>query len=143
LYNTVSKNWGLWVFFLFCSIHLFFNLFLSGDNCSSVLCCFLPYNNVNQPWIYIYPSLLNLPQPPASHLSRSSHWADLPVLYNSFPLTILPMVMYMFQCYSLICPTLSLLPLLCPQIYSLCLCLYSCLANRFISTIFLDSIYMP
>ena len=26
---------------------------------------------------------------------------------------------------------------------SLCLCLYSCLANRFISTIFLDSIYMP
>ena len=32
--------------------------------------------------------------------------------------------------------------LLCPQVPSLCLCLYSCPAVRFISTIFLDSIYM-
>ena len=46
-----------------------------------------------------------------------------------------------FQCYCLnfSCP---LLPLLCPQVNSLCLCLYSCPANRFISTIFLDSTYM-
>ena len=35
-----------------------------------------------------------------------------------------------------------LLPPLFPQVFSLCLCLYSCPANRFISTIFLDSIYM-
>ena len=33
-------------------------------------------------------------------------------------------------------------PPLCPQVHSLHLCLYSCPANRFISTIFLDSIYM-
>ena len=33
-------------------------------------------------------------------------------------------------------------PPLFPQVFSLCLCLYSCPANRFISTIFLDSIYM-
>ena len=35
-----------------------------------------------------------------------------------------------------------LLPPLCPQVSSLCLHLYFCPANRFISTIFLDSIYM-
>ena len=34
-------------------------------------------------------------------------------------------------------------PLLCPQMYFLCPYLYSCPANRFFSTIFLDSIYMP
>ena len=31
---------------------------------------------------------------------------------------------------------------LCSQVCSLCLCLYSCPADRFISTIFLDSIYV-
>ena len=36
----------------------------------------------------------------------------------------------------------TLLPLLCPQVCSLCLHLLCCPANRFISTIFLDSIYM-
>ena len=36
----------------------------------------------------------------------------------------------------------TLFPTLCPQIHSLSLCLYSCLTNRFISTIFLDPIYM-
>ena len=47
--------------------------------------------------------------------------------------------MCMFQCYSL---NLShpLLPLLCPQVCSLCPSLYSCPANRVINTIFLDSI---
>ena len=47
----------------------------------------------------------------------------------------------MFPCYAL---NLShpFLPLLCPQVSSLCLCLYFCPANRFISTSFLDSIYM-
>ena len=47
--------------------------------------------------------------------------------------------MYIFQCYSL---HLShhLLPLLCLQVHSLCLCLYFCPAIKFISTVFLDSI---
>ena len=35
-----------------------------------------------------------------------------------------------------------LLSLLCPQVCPLCLCLYSCPENWFISTIFIDSIYM-
>ena len=36
----------------------------------------------------------------------------------------------------------SLLPALCLQVCSLCLCLYTCPTNRFNGTIFLDSIYM-
>ena len=48
------------------------------------------------------------------------------------------MVVYICQCYSL--SLSSLLPLLCPQVCFLCLYLYSCPANRFVSTIFLDSI---
>ena len=40
-----------------------------------------------------------------------------------------------------ICPTLSFTPL-CPWVQSLHLRLYSCPADRFISTIFLDYIYM-
>ena len=48
---------------------------------------------------------------------------------------------YMFQCYAI---DLShpLLPPLYPLVSSLCLPLFSHPANRFISTIFLDSIYM-
>ena len=49
--------------------------------------------------------------------------------------------MYMFPCYCLH-SSHPLLPLLCPQVCSLCLHLYSCPANRFISIIFLDSIHM-
>ena len=44
------------------------------------------------------------------------------------------------RCYSLI--SSPALPLLCPQVHFLCLHLYSCPANWFISTVFLDSIYM-
>ena len=40
-----------------------------------------------------------------------------------------------------VCPTLPFPPL-CPQVRSLCPCLYSCPVTRFNSTIFLDSIYM-
>ena len=36
------------------------------------------------------------------------------------------------------CPVLFF-PLLCPQVCSLCLCLYSCPTNRFNSTIFMNS----
>ena len=51
------------------------------------------------------------------------------------------MLVYICQCYPLH-STNPLLPLLCLQVCSPRLCLYSCPANRFISTIFLDSIYM-
>ena len=100
-------------------------------------------------WIsyrYTYaPSLWKLP--PSSHpiLSpcwhRASIWAHWARTTNFHWLSILRMVS-MFLCYSL---HLShpLLPNLCPQVCSLCLCLHFCPANRSISSIFLDSIYMP
>ena len=59
--------------------------------------------------------------------SSNSHW-----------LSVLHMVMYMFQCYCLK-SSQSLLPLLCSKIYSLYLCLLCCPASRIIGTIFLDS----
>ena len=46
-----------------------------------------------------------------------------------------------FPCYSLYSSHPLLSPL-CPQVCSLCLCLHCCTADRFISPIFLDSIYM-
>ena len=49
--------------------------------------------------------------------------------------------MYIFPCHSLNSFHL-LIPLLCPPVHSLRLCLYSGPANRFTSTIFLDFTYM-
>ena len=51
------------------------------------------------------------------------------------------MAICMFQCYS-VNSSHPLLPLPFPQVCSLCLHLYSCSTNRFIITIFLDSIYI-
>ena len=91
--------------------------------------------------IYIYlPSLLTTSLPP-SHPSRSSQGTRLGSLCyiaTSLNLAILHMVVciYVNATFS-ICPTFSL-PRLCPQVCSLCLRLHS--ADRFIRTIFLDSI---
>ena len=83
-----------------------------------------------------------LPLHPDPHLQiLTENRAGLSVLYSNFPLAILHMVIYMFQCCSLNSPY-HLLPLLCPQIYSLRPHLYSCPANRFNSIIFLDVIYL-
>ena len=99
-------------------------------------------------WIshrYTYvPSLLNLPptsQPFPPLWVFTEDWFELPESYRRFPLAILWVVMYMFQCYSLN-SSHPLLPPLCPQVCSLCLCLHCYPTNRFISTIFLDSIYI-
>ena len=50
------------------------------------------------------------------------------------------MIVYLCRCYFLK-SYYPLLPLLHPQVHSLCLHLHSCSANTFISIIFLDSIY--
>ena len=69
---------------------------------------------------------------PSMGLHRVGHvWSDLAAAA----------AVYMSQCYA-IDLSQPLLPPLCPQVSSLCLPLFSHLANRFISTIFLDSIYM-
>ena len=93
---------------------------------------------------YTYvPSLLNpLPSPIPSHSSRLSQSTGLNSLSytaNFHLLSTLYMVMYMFPCYSPNSPH-SLLSSLCLQVCSLCLHLHCFTENRFISTIFLNSI---
>ena len=89
------------------------------------------------------PSLLKLASTPyfiPALYAFTEHWVELPVLHSSFPLAIY-FTYGKFdsgQCYSLNASH-PLLPLQCPQVCSLCLCLYSSPANRFISTILLDS----
>ena len=58
---------------------------------------------------------------------------------TSHYLSILHLVMYIFQWHSLKLSS-SLLPLLCPQVHSVHVHLYPCLAKRFINNIFVDSI---
>ena len=60
---------------------------------------------------------------------------------NSHWLSTLHIVMYMFPCYFLKSSHL-LSPRLCPNVCSLCLHAGCGPVDRFISTIFLDSIYM-
>ena len=100
----------------------------------------LPYINRSQPQIYICP----LPLEPLSHLPPyptplTCHRAlDLSSVHHTENSHYLHMVMYMYQCCPSICPTLSFLQCVC----YLCLHLLCCSADGFISTIFLDSIYM-
>jgi len=79
-----------------------------------------------------HPILLGCPRAPA--LSALLHTSSLHWSY------ILHIVIYMFQCYSLI----SSYPHLLPHSPKVCLhlCLFSCLACRVIITSFLNSIYM-
>ena len=89
-------------------------------------------------YIYIYSFPLESPFPAPSHPYRSSQstWlSSLGYTANSHQLAILHMITYTVQCYSFNLSHL-LLPLLCPQVHSRCLRLYSCPANRFIRTIF-------
>ena len=84
------------------------------------------------------------PPPAPSHpsrLSRSTGLSSLLIRRIPTGCPVVHMVMWMLQCSSL---NLShpLLPPLCLWVCSLCLCLHCCLTNRFISTIFLDSIHM-
>ena len=87
---------------------------------------------MNQLYIYIYPhisSLLSLPP--------TKHWADLTVLCGCFPLAIY----FTFGSVYMSMPLSHFIPAYpspspCPQVHSLCLCLYSCPAPRFFRTIF-------
>ena len=100
---------------------------------------------INHMYTYV-PSLLNLPptsQPiPPLEIVREHHICKHSLLIQLIPIGYLfHIFLHMFPCHSL---HLShpLFPLPCPQVCSLCRYLHSCPANRFISTIFPDSIYM-
>ena len=117
------------------------------DNYFTILWRLLPYINMNQPWVYMYPPVLRpLPLSSPSHpsgLSQSTSFECLPCFmhWTWHWLSILHMVIYTFQCYSLILSHPRLLPhnlIVC----SLHLCLFCCLVYRIVVTIFLNSIYM-
>ena len=85
------------------------------------------------------PFSVSLPPSHPSRPSQSTKLSSLCYATASHWLSILHMVVYMFQCQSLYLYH-DLLPLLYPQVYSLCLCFHCSPAYRFISTIFLNSI---
>ena len=126
--------------------HYFLFKFLIRGSYFPILWWFLPYNNVNWPHVHI----CLLPLEPPSHrpphptplcYHRASAWGSLHHTANCHWLSVLHIVMYMFQCYSLPSPH-PLFPPLCPKVCSSCLHFLCCSASRIISTIFLDSIYM-
>ena len=100
-------------------------LYLSADflklgyNCFTVL-----HNKMNQLYVYIHPFLPGCPCPPPP-CPLGCHRAELPLLYGRFPLAI-----YFTLCHpNLQSPFHSTLSP--AHIYSLCLSLYSCPANRY------------
>ena len=56
------------------------------ENCFTILCWLLPYNNVNQPWVYLSP--LHLDPPPRLLQVVTEYCIEQPVLYSSFPLAV-------------------------------------------------------
>ena len=139
--TIIAADFNISFFFLKISLleYNFFTMFVS-------FCC--TTNKVNQLYVYIYPhipisppSCISLPHSLSHPLIHPSRWSQSTELIflcyaaASHQLSILHLVVYKCQCYSL---TLSQLPPLppCPQVHSLRLHLYCCPATRFISTVF-------
>ena len=89
----------------------------------------------SEPPSHLPPHLTPLGCPRAPALGAVLHASDL--LWSS----ILQMVIYRFQCYSLKSSHPRLLPL-SPKVWSLHLCLLCCPACRIVSTVFLNFIYI-
>ena len=118
-------------------------IYLLGGYYFTILCCFLPYIDMNQPWVYMSsPSWTHIPphtipqgHPSAPAVSALSHAVNLGWWSVSH------MIIYMFQSYSLKSSHSHLLPQ-SPKICSLHPCLFCCLTYRVSITIFLNSIFM-
>ena len=85
-----------------------------------------------------------LPPPSPSHPSGSSQCTRPKHLSHASNLdwwSVSPLIIYMFQCFSLWTSHPRLLPQ-SPKVCSVHLCLFFCFAYRVIVTIFLNSIYM-
>ena len=80
----------------------------------------------------------HLPPFPPSRLSQSTRLSSLSYIAASYQSSVLRVVVYMFQ-FSSLSLSHPLLPVLCVFFMSASL---SCSANRFISIVFLDSIYI-
>lgn len=102
-------------------------IFQLEENCFTILCWFLPYNNTNRPQLYIYPLLLEPPSTRLSHPFRSLQsirLGSLCYLAASHQPSALHMIVFICQCYFLH-KSCCLLPQLYPHVHSLHLCLHS------------------
>ena len=86
----------------------------------TMFCCFLPYNNTNQPWFYMHPLPPSLPPKPPKPPPLPSLWViterhpGLHVLYSNFS----PAIHLMLESVGM----LMLLPLLIPLSLSSTVC---------------------
>ena len=119
----------------------YFYYFLLGYSCFTILRQFLLYNKVNQLSVYMYPLPHGPPLPSTLQVIKEPQ-AELPVLYDRFPLAIcfIQGSAHTSGSISQFIPPLSM-PLY-PHVCSPHLGLYSHPADRFICTIFLDPTYI-
>ena len=99
-----------------------------------------------QPRLHMCPAILNpsttsLPSPSLRDCPRAPALSALIHALNLHWSSFSHIVIYMFQCYSLISSHPCLLPH-SPKVCSLHLCLFCCLAYRVVFTIILNTIYM-
>ena len=97
---------------------------------------------MNQPWIYMCsPSQSPLLTPSPSHPPGSSQCTSPEHLSHASSLgwwSVSPLIIYLFQCYSLRSSHPRLLPQ-SPKVCSIHQCLFFCFAYRVIVTIFLNA----
>ena len=144
IYKYFLSLYGI-LFYFYSLVYNIFKLYFYW-RIITLQCCVLSTIQQHESAVSVH---LFPPLEPPSHLPSipplsviTEHGGELPVLYSHFTLAscLTHGNVYMCQCYpQLIPPSPSPLG---PQVCSLCLSLYFCSANRFLSTIFLDSIYM-
>ena len=95
--------------------------------------------------IHTFPLSWTSPPPPNPYILPcwviAEHWTEFPVPYSSFPLAIYFTHGSVYMSIPISQFILSLSPTPHPHTHSLHLRLYFCPENRFISTIFLDSLH--
>ena len=128
-------------FYLFIFFIYFYQL---EANYFTTLQWFVPYIDMNQPWIYMCSPSQSLLLPPSpSHPSGSSQCTSPEHVSHTSNLgwwSVSLYIIHMFQCYSLRTSHPRLLPQ-SPKVCSVHLCLFFCFAYKVIITIFLNSIY--
>ena len=137
----IQSSWHIKLTFIFCKFIYFNWRLITLQYCSGFChtftwishgCTCIPHP---EPSSHLLPHPIPHGHPCAPALSALSHESNLDWWSVSH------MVIYMFQCYSLKSSHPRLLPQN-PKVCSLPLCLFCCLTNRVIVTIFLNSIYM-